>query len=86
VLVHDALHEREAEPDASGAARDERLEDALVQLLGNAGPVVAHFEASEPALGGQQRELDRAALRERLYRVHEQVHRDLINQIGLARD
>ena len=85
MFLHNALDEREAEPCPPRAAREERLEDSRTNLLAHAQSVIADLEAGVAVARGQEANLDRAAIREDLKRVHEKVQGNLINEFWVAK-
>ena len=59
VVVDDLGDEREAEPGAVTLGRDERIEQVLLQVIGNAGSVVLdlnHQRQADARLGALHRE------------------------------
>ncbi len=86
MLLHHALDERETESGPLLTAREERLEDSRAHLLGHAWSVIADFEAGVAVARGQKANLDRAALRKDLKRIHEKVQSNLIDEFRVAKD
>ena len=82
MLLDDLTGDRQAQPGALGLGGEERLEQPLGHLVGDAGPVVAHAELHGlPVAAAGQREL--VAPGQRLQPVLDQIQDGLTEQAAI---
>ena len=95
IAAHEVLRDREPEPRARGTPRHERIEDRLLELVGNAGAVVLDFGGQhQPMALAADREIRQraraedqpAALAERLHRIAPDVEECLNHLVAIDRD
>src|SRR6185437_13275338 len=83
VIAHDAEADGEAEPYAGRLRREERLEDLLAQIRGDARPGVLDRDREEGALHARA-DHERAAVGHRVRRVEEEVEEHLLELVRIA--